>query len=398
MKKKFFIIINCIICIVILTGCWDTRELNTIGVVYAIGLEKDENTKQIICTMQMAVPSALKIGATRNESSVEIVESKGNTISDAVRNLMEKVDRFPDFSQNKIIVIDEELAREGILPILDFFKRSYQVHNIQWIAIAKSKKVKEVLGTQHGIGNIQGSYLNDIINISEINAKVANINMMEFYKRALGDGTNPIAGVIETSEEPNLPIERKSNNTSRGVKFSGAAVFKGDKLVGFLNTEETEGYNWIVGGAKGGNITISSILDSNKLIGISVQKIKTKIKPEIINNKIVFHIEVKEEGNIDEVPDSTDFSELKVIKQLEYEQKIVLENQIRMAIYKIQKTLRSDILGFGTILNKKYPKVWKEKKDNWDDVFPTVQYTVDIDVQINRSGLIDKAIQSQKLK
>ncbi|WP_010235532.1 Ger(x)C family spore germination protein [Clostridium arbusti] len=398
MRKKFFIAINIILCIFILTGCWDTRELNTIGVIYAIGLEQDENKKQIICTVQIAIPSALKQDASRNESAVEILEVRGATISDAIRNLTEKVDRFPDFSQNKIIVIDETLARKGILPILDFFKRSYQVHNTQWIAIAKPGRVKEVLGEQHGIGNIQGSYLNDIINIGKTNAKITNINMMNFYKRTLGDGIDPVAGVIGTAEMPNLPIETKNSNTSNGVKFSGTAVFKGDKLVGYLNTEETKGYNWITGEVKNGNINISSILNSNRFIGIGLENLKPKIKPEIIDNKIVFHIEVKGEGNIDEVLDATDFSDTKVIKQLEDQLEIILKSEIKMCLNKIQKTFNSDIVGFGKTLNRKYPKVWEEKKDNWNDVFPTVQYTIDVDIQLRSPGLMDKPIQSEKLK
>lgn len=392
MRKKIFISINIVLCIFILTGCWDTRELNTIGVVYAVGLEEDENNKQIICTIQIAIPSALKQTASTNESAVEILQVRGDTISDAVRNLTEKVDRFPDFSQNKIIVIDETLAREGILPILDFLKRNYQVHNTQWIAIARPGKVKEVLGEQHGIGNIQGSYLNDIINIAKTNAKITNITMMEFYKRALSDGINPVAGVIGTTEIPNLPIEKGGNNTSTGVKFSGTAVFKRDKLLGYLNTEETKGYNWITGDVKNGNVNISSILNPNKFIGIGLENLKPKIEPEIVNNKIVFHIKVKGEGNIDEVLDGTDYSDVKIIKQLEEELESVLEDEIRICLSKIQKTFHSDIVGFGKALNKKHPKVWKAEKDNWSDIFPTVQYTVDVDIQLRSPGLMHKPV------
>jgi hypothetical protein len=283
--------------------------LNTIGVIYAIGLEQDENKKQIICTVQIAIPSALKQDASRNESAVEILEVRGATISDAIRNLTEKIDRFPDFSQNKVIVIDETLARKGIIPILDFFKRSYQVHNTQWIAIAKPGKVKEVLGEQHGIGNIQGSYLNDIINIAK-----------------------------------------------------------------------------------------TKILNSNRFIGINLENVKPKIKPELINNKIVFHIEVKGEGNIDEVLDATDFSDTKVIKQLEDQIETILKSEIKMCLSKIQKTFHSDIVGFGKVLNRKYPKVWKDKKDNWNDVFATTQYTIDVDIQFRSPGLMDKPIEAEKLK
>jgi spore germination protein KC len=55
-------------------------------------------------------------------------------------------------------------------------------------------------------------------------------------------------------------------------------------------------------------------------------------------------------------------------------------------------------VGFGKTLNRKYPKVWEEKKDDWNDVFPTVQYTIDVDIQLRSPGLMDKPIESEKLK
>lgn len=398
MKKKFFIIINSILCMIILSGCWDTRELNTIGVVYAVGIEKDEITKEIICDVQVAIPASVKKDAPRNQSSVAIIEVRGDTVSNAINNITEKIDRFPDFSQNKIIIIDENAAQDGLFPILDFFKRSYQVRNVQWIAIAKPKMVKEIMGNQHGIGNIQGSYLNDIMTLSKFNSKIANINLMNFYKKALKPGTNPIAGAVQNMEEPNLPIERKSSNTGMGIKFSGASVFKGDKFIGYLNPEETTGYNLIVANNKDPNISIASTLNPNNIINIRIQKTKAQIKPEIIDNKIIFHINIKGEGNISELADVTNYNDTKIINQLENQQNIVLKNEIHMLMNKLQNSLHSDILGFGEALSIKYPKVWKEKKDNWDDVFSKAEYTVNTNVQIKRSGLMDKPIESPKLK
>jgi spore germination protein KC len=139
-------------------------------------------------------------------------------------------------------------------------------------------------------------------------------------------------------------------------------------------------------------------LNSNRFIGINLENVKPKIKPELINNKIVFHIEVKGEGNIDEVLDATDFSDTKVIKQLEDQIETILKSEIKMCLSKIQKTFHSDIVGFGKVLNRKYPKVWKDKKDNWNDVFATTQYTIDVDIQFRSPGLMDKPIEAEKLK
>lgn len=400
MKKRLFIVVSIILCIIFLTGCWDKRELDTIGISYVIGLEKDKNTGKIICISQVARPAALKKDSGKKESTVEIVTGKGNTVFEATRNILTQFDRKVIFSHNKIIVIDEEFAKEGILSVLDFLKRYYEIRHTEWIIIAKSKKVKEILGVKHGISNIQGVYLDNIIDNTRFNSKSVRINLMEFSRRTLEAGVNPVAGVMETIEQPNLPVEERKGASTTGVKISGAAVFKSDKLIGYLNPDETRGFNWITEGVKGGVINIPSLKESknesNKFVGINIKKVKSTIKPEIIEGKISFNIEIKEEGDVAESEDIMDFSNIQVIEELKNENKKAIEDEIKVALNKIQKILASDIVGFGRAFSKKYPKVWKDIEKDWDNIFPTVQYTVKVDVQIRRTGSIFKSLEPKK--
>jgi spore germination protein KC len=395
-KKSFFIIVSILSCIVILTGCWDKRELNTVGIVYAVGLEKDRISGKILCTTQVIRAAALKKESGSKQSSVEIVTGTGDTVFEAIRNILMKFDRKLIFSHNKVIVIDEDLAKEGVFPILDFFARYYEIRHVDSIVIAKPKKVREILGVEDGIANIQGVYLEDIIDNGRFNSKVARSNLAEFLKRSLSNGINPVSGVMETIEQPNLPIEKKEGKSTTGVKLLGTAVFKLDKLIGYLNPDETRGFNWIIGDVKGGVINIHSLKDPNKLVSINIKKSKSSIKPEIIDGKISFNIEIKEAGDIAEVEDSTDISDLKVMEELQNQQKKIIEDEIKIALDKIQKILPSDILGFGRAFSKKYPKVWKDIKKDWDIIFPTVQYTVNVDVKLVRPGLMFKSIEPKK--
>lgn len=390
MKRKLFAII---LCILFLTGCWDRRELNELGVVGAFGLDKDSETGKIILTTQVIRPGALKKEEGGGEKSpVEIITTKGNTVFEAMRNITKEFDRRAFFSHDKVIIIDEQLARDGILPILDFFVRSEEIRRLVWFIVAKDTKAREILGVKHGIENIQATYLDAMIKKSSLNSEVSTPNLLEFMKRVSGNNINPIAGVMEIVEESNLPAEEKKDKTTKGVKLSGTAVFKKDKLVGYLDNIETRGLNWVTGKVKSGVINVPSPAEKDKLIAIEIKRASSSIKPEMKDGIISFNIEVKEEGDLAEQQGTVDVSKLELFEKIEEGQKAVIENEIKLAVDKVQKEFSSDIFGFGSALNKKYPEEWDKIKDNWESIFPKVQYAVKVDAKIRRTGLLIKSV------
>lgn len=374
----------------LLTGCWDRRELNTIGIVVAVGLDKDSETEKIIVTSQIIRPGALKKEGDTEESHVEIITTKGDTVFEAIRNITMRFDRKAYFSHTKVIVISEQLAKDGIVPILDIFERAHELRRLVWLIIAKDTKAREILGVKYGIESIPATYLESVIKMSKETSKASASNLLEYLKKVSGSGINPVVGVMEIVEDPNLPAEEKKGKTTKGVKLSGAAVFKKDKLVGYLDETETRGFNWVIGKVESGIITVPSLSEKNKLVSIEITKASSSIEPDMKDGEISFTIEVKEEGNIVEQQSSDDYSKPELFKKIEEKHKDVIEKEIKMAVDKVQKEFKSDIFGFGSAFNRKYPKEWKKIKDDWENLFPKVQYIVKVDAKLRRTGLILK--------
>jgi spore germination protein KC len=384
-----------ILCTLLLTGCWDRKELNEIGIVVAVGLDQDNETGKIIMTSQVVRPGALKKdGGGGPSSPVEIVTTQGTTIAEAVKNISEDFDRKVFFAHVQVLVVSEQLAKEGLQSILDFFIRNNNVRDLTWFIIAKEAKAKDILATKHGIEDVQATYLDSIIKNRRDNSEVSTPDLLTYLKELAG-GNNPIGGVMEIVEQPNMPTKEKKELITQGIKLSGTAVFKKDKLVGYLNNTETRGLNWVTGKVKSTVITIPSPNEKDKLIAIAITKANSKITPEMRDGKISFIIEVKVDGNIAEQQDTADYFEnIESFGTLEKEQQDMIEREIRTTIDKIQRELHSDILGFGSTYNKKYPQEWKNIKDDWDNIFPTVSYEVKVDAHLRRLGLILKPVKS----
>jgi len=389
MKKIF----ACILCALLLTGCWDVKELNNIGIVGALGLDKDNNTGEFIVTSQVLRPAALKTeGGSVEKSPIEIITTKGYTIFEAMRNITQQLDRKAFFAHVKIIVIGEQLARDGVQDILDFLARSHEIYRTTWLIIAKDTNARDILGAKKGIEAVQSTYMSDIIENRRFNSEVSTANILDFLKRKTGSEINPVAGVMRIIEEANLPAEKKEEPTTTGVKLSGTAVFKKDKLVGYLDDIETRGLNWITGKVESGLINVLSPFEEGKLIAIEIKKASSKIKPEIVDGKISFTIEVKEEGALVEEQGTLDVSKLEIVKEIEKAKNDVIENEIKKAIDKIQKEYNSDILGFGSAFRRKYPKEWRKIKDNWESMFPNIQYDIKVNAKIRSTQALLKSV------
>jgi spore germination protein KC len=64
-----------------------------------------------------------------------------------------------------------------------------------------------------------------------------------------------------------------------------------------------------------------------------------------------------------------------------------VRSEIKAALKKGQKELKTDIFGFGFALYRKYPRLWhKEYEKKWQDLFPDVTINIDVRAKILNTG------------
>lgn len=395
MKKTACIIF----CLLMITGCWDRKELGDIGIVFAIGLDKNADTGKIVTTVQVVRPSALSKQNSGKESSVEIVSSAGDTLIEAFRGIGKEFDRKLYYAHTKVIIISERLAKEGILPLLDALRRGNESRELVWLFIAKNASASHMLGIKHGIDNIQGTYLDKMIVLAQrSNEKVSTVNLLEVAKKLQSGNFNPVLGVMESKQIRTFPVEGKSS-PSQGIKLSGTAVFKKDRLVGYLNEQETRGLHWILNKVQGDIIKVPSLIKKNQFVSLEIKRARSIIKPSFHDGHISFTIQIDVQTTLEEqqspgkdVKVHPDESFLNYIRKLDREQDRLIAKEVEKAIEKVQKKYKSDILGFGMTLNKKLPKVWKTVEKDWETLFPEIDYSIRVNSTTKRTGLIKRSI------
>jgi len=380
--KKIFIVI---LCLFFLTGCWDRKELPQIGIVAAIAVDKDPENGEYIFTSQILKPAAESTQNPSPEKPFLMVSTTGKTIFDAIRKTNQIVDRKGFYAHNKVIILSEEIAKDGLLSILDSFQRGKEIRGYVWICIAKGTSARDILKIRSGgVSRVPANFLKSVIENTKYQLNSTSINMLKFYKETLGSGIDPVVGVLSIEE-------RIDNSQEKIVKLSGGAVFKVDKLAGFLNESETRGYRWVSGDIESGAISLPSPIEASKFVSVEVNKMDAKIIPEVIGNHIGFTIDISEDGVVTEQQATSIFKDSKQLVEflttLEKENEKVIEEEVNKVIEKA-KGFQTDIFGFGEALNKKYPETWIQVKDDWPSKFAEVPFSVNVKVNIKSSGLM----------
>lgn len=386
MKKCIFVIL---ILSFFLTGCWDRRELNEIAITLALGIDKIEDEYQV--SAQVVVPSELAKAGGKGSSTATLYTARGDTIFDAFRTMTKDSPRkiYPGHLQ--ILVISEELAQEGIGKSLEFFSRDPELRPDFYVVIAKDVTAKEVLNVSTTLESIPA---NKMFNSLEMSSKAwagtKSVTLDELIADLVSDGKEAVLtgikliGNFETgSSKQNV----ESISPKALIQYDNLAVFKGDKLIGWLSEKETIGYSYITDSVKTTARPISCPNDGTATI--EVIRFKSDVKGNTSYGKPEVNINIKAEGNVGSVECKINLNDSETIYELEKIYEKELEEIVKETFDTLQNRFKSDIFGFGEAIHRSNPEKWNKIKDNWDQEFPNLTINANVELKILNTGTIN---------
>lgn len=385
-------------------SCWDRREVERLGIVLSTGIESAPGGK-VRVIVQNINPTALGKGGGGGGAMVGGTASKpyrnrlgeGSTIYDAIRGLSRETPRQLFFAHNQVIIISEELARErGVREITDFFERHPQIRRTTWLLVGKGQ-LNALMDEPGRLEANPSQRVVGIINERDLTSQYAVQKLGDFLEMMESEGTQPYTAVLEREINKASPPEHK-NRLAEGhiaephqiVQINGTALFRRDKMVGWLNPGESRGLLWVRGKVKGGVIDIPDPDQKDRIITLEIIRSKTKLSPRIKDGQIIMTVEIDEESNLGETTGELDVVKPEVIKKLEELQARAIQGEIESALARAQQEYGVDVFGFGEALHRKYPRQWKEMKSRWPELYPEVQVQVGVKTKIRRTGLITK--------
>ena len=138
MKKTLILIICLFIC-----GCNDYVELNKLSLVTAASIDKSEGKYEI--SLLIANSPKVDTSAKEGEAKTTVYKGKGKTISEAIKIIEKKTPKQLYFNHINVIIISEEIGKEGFLKIADWWMRNPQTRNRFYLMQVNNDKASDVL-------------------------------------------------------------------------------------------------------------------------------------------------------------------------------------------------------------------------------------------------------------
>ena len=301
-----------------------------------------------------------------------VLSATGDTFWDIERSLSIRIGRQDFYGHLKVLIISEEVAREGILPVMDFFTRRREIQQNIKLAIANGE-ARKVLEVEPPEEDFAAFYLDLMLQSLYRTAVKINTNMLEIRRDLADSGGNAV-----------LPRVRASSPTE--IVAAGAAVVKDWKFVGWLSEVETSGYNSVRGNITGGSINIVDPKDPGGFLTVLLRGAQVKRSVELVEGKPIFTIEGTSEWDIVEQGTGTMLWDRDYLEQVEHRIEMEFQRRCIHIVDKMQREFKVDVFGFGNMLAQKYPDYWKTVKNQWDEQhFPEAEVNVKITADIRRT-------------
>lgn len=375
MKKRAPFIISIILIVVSSSGCWDYREINKLSVVTGIAVDRGDNSKykmtfEIVDTQEGGIEKKIKS---------KLIESEGETLFDAVRNALKVSSPKLYFGHANVVILSEQVAKEGVIDIIDFLNRDAEPRlNIDLI-VSKEKTANEILSAQSTTAAIRSFEIEQMLEAQENLSKSPRTMVYQFVNDLPFEGIGPVLPAMRVVE----------SGGEKTFALSGAAVFRGDKMMGYLNEEESKYHCYVNDKARRGIIVIKDSPETEGVnITLEVYKSKTKVEPIYSDGKVSMDIKIEAHVALAEQSGSMKSeSEIEVLK-IQKAAEEYLERETAMTIQSVEKKFGLDIFGFGKKIYAEMPQLWKEIRHDWTSIYKEMNVNVSASVELKNRGLL----------
>ncbi|WP_340025432.1 Ger(x)C family spore germination protein [Paenibacillus sp. FSL K6-1096] len=393
-----FLCVLLVMSLVPLTGCWSRKELNELALVMALGIDLVPEGYAVTVQVMNPGETGNQVGGPSGGMPVVTYQATGRTVPDALQRMLSTTPRMLYLAHIRVLVLGEALARSGVSDVLDFISREHQLRTDFFLLVAKDSEASKILQTVTPFEHIPANSLYSSILVSHKQwAATGKVTLQQFITELERGGSNPVMSGVELKGDEGKSgslgnLETVSPKTL--IQHAGIAVFKKDKLVGWLGESLSKTFNYVL------NEVDSNISNTPSpgggLAGFIVTRSDSTLEARLdAQGKPEFTVKPRMEANLTTIQGKLDLNNPASIEDLQKSIEQHFDLRLTRNIREVQQKYGTDIFGFGEALHRKYPRAWRTYREHWDDSFRTAKVNVRSKVVIQRIGSVIQPLRKE---
>lgn len=368
----------------LLSGCYNYRELNELGITTAVSIDYKDNNFYVIA--EVINPIKQQDASSSNNSPFINYNSSSSSLQDAFRKVVLESPRQLYAAQLEIIVLSEEVVNNHLEEVLEYFARDPESRTEIKIIVAKTEDSTKAITLQTLLTSLSSS---NIIKSLDLQSKVLGMAYPVTLNELLNMYIDPYLEVVLPSMTlyGNYEIgDEKENITTSSpkaiVKIDGSTITKDNKILGYLDLEESKILNLINGKLK------ETIIKMNYYDGYIIfepNRIKVSRELDIKNN--IIKINISGYSKTKEIQSNINVKNPKEVEKLNKALNMELEKKITDTFNSIREKYDTDVFGFQELYYRTDYKYFKENCTNWyEDIYPKIKLEVKANVRLYEKG------------
>lgn len=412
--RRIIIVAVLIISTLITTGCFGAHEVDEILYVMVLGFDKNKTQEgKYDMTFQIAAPREIAAEGSKGEEVSVVLTITAETLAEA-RTLLNSIgSRSAIWSHIKVIVIGDELAREGVMNILGPINRFREFRGSVYIVVVNGDTAQNFIRkNKPKIDIIPSRFYEAMMMSADETSYYPRTNLYDFYGRLKSGSAAPIAALggvpsAETTTQPsekrnppsradsykagNIPQagrDTKDDGGGGAVEFLGTAVFLRDKMVGTLSGQESRLAAILSGKFERGLFSIDDPLEPKKNINVNLRLGRSpKLSADIIDGKAYLRAKIFLEGEQTSITSGINY-EVKEYRPLLEQQITFLIKRDMLAMLRKTQGMKGDVVGFGYHARSNFRTLDEFMKIDWEELYSQAEIEVEVETKIRRTGLM----------
>ncbi|MGF6948750.1 spore germination protein [Neobacillus sp. B4I6] len=383
-KSRTILLLVCSMTMVISAGCVQQKPLEKLGLITTAGFDM-EGKNQIRGTVVVQ-----KFDPMTTQSATKVITSVAKTSKGLRQQENLQSNQKLVSGQLRSVVYSRDLAKKGIIQLVDTLNRDAAIGNMVYLTIA-DQSAAEILQIENSKENLNlGTYMYNLIKQNVEGEQIISPTLHEFNHNYYDIGRDPVLPILKVKDQD--------------VIITGVGLFKDDRLVDELVKGDLFYLKILIDKYKAGTkeigfktsqlkkIILNNENYSNKpifsKIYLTIENIRSNTKIKLVDQKnLRFRVDVKLDSRLLEMTQALELGKPASVKFLEKKFDKSMEKKIEDLLFHFKK-LEIDPIGFGN----EYEAHLRGKtitKEEWDKKYKDVTFDVHVKNTIERTGVID---------
>ncbi len=337
--------------VLLLTGCWDVKEVQSVNFVTALGVDYVKDHYVIYAQMlDFTEISKQDSPSSTGEAKIWIGKAEGKTMAEAFNNLYPASQQRTLWTHVKTIVFSKSLLEDHLPDTIASLLRSRDLRYTPWV-FGTDQQIDKLLSS---ISLLNHSVMNsELMDPMEVYRQYSAVEPVQMIK--LVNGVNePAARVLLPSVTSTNAVWQDKMEPISLVKLNGAYLISGGKNRGFVDSRSMGGIKYVAF-KKMFKYPLTLNMPDGSLVVVNVVNSKSKTNLSIKSGVPAAHMKVKARIHVVEVAPSSKAT-AKKIKELA---KAAIEQEIRTTFATAQQQ-NLDVFGLEKKLYRSHNSRWKQ--------------------------------------